>query len=158
MIPLPLPFSRMPTDVTAAPSAGVPVQPVIPVNCVRPVVPVYEQVPVAPATVNFPVSRKGVVVATVSVPPARFWPAPSTVVFAFPAEASRSSVFPFRVAPSSSMLAPSPSSVVSTPSSSVPSSAVAALKVTLPLPTSTVTPESILIVSVLTVRVVPGAR
>ena len=68
MIPVPLPFSRIPTDVIAALSAGVPVQPEIPVNFVRSVVPVYEQVPVIPAIVNLPVDRNGVVVATISVP------------------------------------------------------------------------------------------
>ena len=40
VMPLPLPFSKIPTEATAAPSAGVPVQPVIPVNLLRPVVPV----------------------------------------------------------------------------------------------------------------------
>ena len=54
----------------AAPSAGVPVQPVMPVNFVRSVVSVYEQVPVIPAIVNLPFERNGVVVATTSVPPA----------------------------------------------------------------------------------------
>ena len=81
-----------------------------------------------------------------------------TVVFAFVADASRSTVAPFRVALSSSMLAVSPSSVVSIPSASMPSSVYAALKLTFPVPTSTVTPESILIDSVLTVSVEFGTR
>ena len=53
-MPVPLPFSRIPTEAIAAPSAGVPVQPETPVNFVRSVVPVNEQVPVIPAMVNFP--------------------------------------------------------------------------------------------------------
>src|ERR1700730_3433369 len=65
---------------TLAPFVGVPVQPVMPVNDVA-VVPVYEQVPVPPATVNMPVGELNApVAATLSVPPARFWLAPLTVV------------------------------------------------------------------------------
>ena len=67
--------------VIAAPSAGMPVQPVTPVNDVV-VVPVYVQVPVMPAPVNVPfVCRKPKVDATFSVVVAeRSWPAPLTVV------------------------------------------------------------------------------
>ena len=81
-----------------------------------------------------------------------------TVVFAFTEDASRSIVAPFRLALSSSMLPVSPSSVVSIPSASIPSSVDAALKWMSPVPTSTVTPESTLIVSVLTVSVEFGTR
>ena len=99
-------------------------------------------------------------VATVSVSavPVRFWPAPLTVVFAFPDDASKSTEPAFTVALSSSMLAPSPSSVVSMPNSSVPSSVDAAMKLTVPVPTSTVKPESTLIDSVLMVSVELGTR
>ena len=131
--------------------------PVTPVNSFRLLVPVYEHVwPASPSIVNAPLERNGVVVFTKrsSPRPVRIW-SPSTVVFAFVAEASRSTVAPLRVAESSSMLAVSPRSVESIPSASVPSSVSAALKAT--SWALTVTPLSSLIDSVLTVRSMLGA-
>src|SRR5262245_3324003 len=68
------------TYVTLAPFAGVPVHPDRPVNWLPPLVPVYLQAPPMPATVNAPGVGKFAVAATLSVPPARFWLAPLTVV------------------------------------------------------------------------------
>ncbi len=66
--------------VMTAPSAGVPVQPVIPVNEVA-VVPVYEQPPLMPAMVKAPLVPKPLVEATLRVPPPRLWLPPLTVVW-----------------------------------------------------------------------------
>src|ERR1700674_5087039 len=90
LMPVPLPFSVR-LLLTDAPLAGVPVQPVIPVND-RPSaeVPVYEQVPVPPSTVNVPVESKPNVDATCRVPPARLSAPGLTVVLNVPANDSRS--------------------------------------------------------------------
>ena len=57
----------MATIVTFAPSAAVPVQPVIPFSFLSTVSTLeYEQVPVAPVTVNLPLVAKSSVEATIS--------------------------------------------------------------------------------------------
>src|SRR5262252_6813935 len=113
-MPLPLPVSLMSVR-TAAPSAGLPEQPVMPVNDVL-VVPVYEHVPVPPSTVNLPLESNQNVDATFSVPPVRSCPAPLTVVAKVLDCASRSMDEPLRVAPSSSILPLTPTIVLVMPS------------------------------------------
>ena len=142
---------------TVAPSAGVPVQPVIAVKDVS-VVPVYEQVPVTPSTVNVPLESKPSVEATLSVPPGSVWPAPLTVVVRVPENAARSIVWPFSVAPSMSIVASSGRPVLVRPILLIPLSFSVAWNVMFPVPTSIVLPESTLIVSALTVRFEFGTR
>ena len=157
----------MMSDLSTAPSAGVPVQIVIPVNEVA-VFPVYSHVPVPPTTVNFPVAPKLFVDATLSVPPARFWPAPLTVVASVPANAFRSMLFavieigaivPFSSSSTPMSIAPpTPSNVDVIPTRLVPLPFAVALNAMFPVPTLIVTPSLILIVSALTVRFEFGTR
>ena len=66
----------MATIVTVAPSAGVPVQPVIPFSFLFGVSTLeYEQVPVTPGAVNLPVGLKSSVEATTRLPWLTFCPA-----------------------------------------------------------------------------------
>src|SRR5258708_9410649 len=152
-MPVPVPVSGTPV-VAGGPSAGVPVQTVPPVNEVS-VLPVWGPVPVPPSTLNAPVESNQNVDATFSVPEARFWPPPLTVVFNVPAKASRSIDVPVRVVSVRSMLALTPRIVVVMPSRLCPLLWYMALKLMAPDALTVDGPESTLMLVASISRVPP---